>query len=60
MNSETRNKLYVKGRKNKTIIEANNASTPYALSGINVILHNGKKYHSGTICSGVTSELAGI
>ena len=39
----------------------NIAITPKSLLGMALnIAYNGKKYHSGTICSGVTSGSAGI
>ena len=42
-------------------VEANNAITPNNLFGIDLnIAYEGKKQHSGTICSGVTIGFASI
>ena len=43
------------------IIENNKNITPNNLFGIDLkIAYNGKKYHSGTICGGVTKGLPKI
>jgi len=53
--------VLINGSVNKTKIDANNATTPNNLLGIDrKIAYEGKKYHSGTICSGVTIAFAGI
>ena len=49
------------GSNNNTNNEANRASTPISLFGIDLSMaYAGRKYHSGTICSGVTIGLPGI
>jgi len=49
------------GKINKIRTAANKAKTPKSLFGIDLkIAYAGKKYHSGTICSGVTIGLPGI
>lgn len=48
----------LKGRTSRTSNEAKSAKTPINLFGIDLnIAYEGKKYHSGTIWAGVTSEL---
>jgi len=50
-----------KGIRNQTRIEASRAITPPNFLGIDRrIAYANKKYHSGWICGGVTSGLAGI
>lgn len=50
----------MKGRINKIKILANSAITPPSLFGIaRRIAYAHKKYHSGLMCKGVTSGLAG-
>jgi hypothetical protein len=49
------------GKINNIKTAANKASTPNNLFGIDLnIAYAGKKYHSGTMCSGVTIGLPGI
>jgi hypothetical protein len=49
------------GKTSKIKTAANKAKTPNNLFGIERnIAYAGKKYHSGTICSGVTIGLPGI
>jgi hypothetical protein len=49
------------GKTNKINTAANNANTPSNLFGIErKIAYAGKKYHSGTMCSGVTIGFPGI
>ena len=49
------------GNANNTNNDAANANTPNNLSGILLkIAYANKKYHSGTICAGVTNGSAGI
>jgi hypothetical protein len=51
----------VNGKTNKTNKAPNNARTPSNLFGIDLkIAYAGKKYHSGTMCAGVTIGLPGI
>ena len=51
----------MKGNNKRTKIEAKSARTPSNLLGIDLsIAYEGKKYHSGTICGGVTIGFAGI
>jgi hypothetical protein len=53
--------VLIKGRTSNTSKEANKAKTPSNLFGIDLrIAYANKKYHSGTICSGVTIGLPGI
>jgi len=53
--------VLIKGKTNKTSKEANKAKTPNSLFGIDLkIAYAKRKYHSGTICSGVTIGLPGI
>jgi hypothetical protein len=48
-----------RGKKNKIINAENRAITPPSLLGIDRrIAYTHKKYHSGLICTGVTSGLA--
>jgi hypothetical protein len=50
--------LLLNGKTSNTNNEKNNAKTPINLFGIDRnIAYDGKKYHSGTICSGVTIGL---
>jgi hypothetical protein len=49
------------GNNKRTNNEANKAITPTNLFGIDLkIAYDGRKYHSGTICSGVTIGLASM
>jgi hypothetical protein len=49
------------GNNKRTKSEANKAITPINLFGIDLkIAYEGRKYHSGTMCSGVTIGLASI
>lgn len=49
------------GRTKSTSNAPNKAKTPISLLGIErKIAYAGKKYHSGTICAGVTIGLPGI
>ncbi len=53
--------VWVKGKVNNINNEEANAITPINLSGILLkIAYANKKYHSGTICGGVTKGFAGI
>jgi hypothetical protein len=53
--------VFTTGKTSKIKTAANNAKTPKSLLGIErKIAYAGKKYHSGTICSGVTIGLPGI
>jgi len=53
--------VFTKGSTRSTNIAANKAKTPNNLLGIDLsIAYAGKKYHSGTICSGVTIGFPGI
>jgi hypothetical protein len=53
--------VVAKGKVNNTKTAANKAKTPKSLFGIDrKIAYAGKKYHSGTICSGVTIGFPGI
>lgn len=53
--------MVVSGIIYKIKIDANNASTPPNLLGIDrKIAYANKKYHSGWICTGVDKGLAGI
>jgi len=53
--------VFVNGRTNKTNKAPNNAKTPSSLFGIDrSIAYAGKKYHSGTICAGVTIGFPGM
>lgn len=52
--------LVVKGSKYKTIIDKTKLTTPPNLLGIDrKMAYANKKYHSGLMWTGVTSELAG-
>jgi hypothetical protein len=53
--------VLTKGNTNNTRIAAKRASTPNNLLGIDLrIAYAGRKYHSGTICSGVTIGFPGM
>lgn len=53
--------LFEKGRINKIAIDITRAITPPSLLGIDrKIAYANRKYHSGWICTGVTSGLAGV
>lgn len=53
--------MLTKGNTKSTNIAANKANTPNNLLGIDLkMAYAGRKYHSGTICSGVTIGLPGI
>jgi hypothetical protein len=53
--------LFEKGRINKIAIDITRAITPPSLLGIDrKIAYANRKYHSGWMCTGVTSGLAGV
>jgi hypothetical protein len=53
--------LFEKGRINKIAIDITRATTPPSLLGIDrKIAYANRKYHSGWMCTGVTSGLAGV
>jgi len=53
--------VWSSGTRKRTNIEARRATTPPSLLGIDRrIAYANRKYHSGCMCTGVTSGLAGI
>jgi hypothetical protein len=53
--------VFTRGKTNKIKTAAKSAKTPNNLFGIDLkMAYAGKKYHSGTICSGVTIGLPGM
>jgi hypothetical protein len=53
--------VFTNGKTSKINTAANNAKTPSNLLGIErKMAYAGKKYHSGTICSGVTIGFPGM
>jgi hypothetical protein len=53
--------VFTRGKISKIKTAAKSAKTPNNLFGIDLkMAYAGKKYHSGTICSGVTIGLPGM